>query len=172
MGVSSSGKSTLAALLANRLGWSFIDGDDLHPPANVEKMRHGIPLDDHDRQPWLEAICDAIAQWRAAATSGVIACSALRSSYRATLRAGHQDVWFVYLRITPDQAARRQAGRRGHFMPPQLLHSQFAALEDPSGEAQTISLDAALQPDAMVEAAIKALSLDPASPPSPESFSA
>src|ERR1700692_3245572 len=131
MGVSSCGKSTVAALLARRFGWDFIDGDDLHPAANVAKMRAGTPLDDRDRQPGLEKIAGALEAWRAGGKSGVIACSALHRDYRSTIRAAKDDVVFVYLRGDQALFARRVAARQGHFMPPHLLASQFATLEEP-----------------------------------------
>src|ERR1700722_16339046 len=130
MGVASCGKSTLGALLARRFGWNFIDGDNLHPAANVAKMRTGTPLDDQDRQPWLKKIAAALEAWRARGKSGVIACSALHRDYRSTIRAGKEDVVFVYLRGDEALIAQRIAARRGHFMPPQLLASQFATLEE------------------------------------------
>ncbi|HEY2442731.1 MAG TPA: gluconokinase [Streptosporangiaceae bacterium] len=131
-GVSGSGKSTVGALLADRMGWTFEDGDALHPAANVAKMRAGMPLTDEDRGPWLRAIGTWMDQRIAAGESAVLACSALRRAYRDTLRAGRPDVFLVFLAITPGAAAARLAARHGHFFPPGLLDSQFRDLEPPS----------------------------------------
>lgn len=131
MGVTGSGKSTVGKRTAQRLGWTFVDGDTLHPAANVEKMRAGVPLDDADRQPWLASIVQTLRQWRAAGRCGVVACSALRRGYRATLVDGHKDVGFVYLHGSRALLARRLSARRGHFMPSGLLDSQLATLEEP-----------------------------------------
>ena len=129
MGVSGCGKSTVAALLAGRLGWDFEEGDDLHPAANVAKMAAGHPLDDADRRPWLAAVAAWIRQHTDAGRPGIITCSALKKSYRDVLRGDR--VMFVYLAGTREQIAARLAARHGHFMPPALLDSQFATLEPP-----------------------------------------
>jgi gluconokinase len=157
MGVASCGKSTLGALLARRFGWDFIDGDDLHPAANVVKMRAGTPLDDRDRQPWLEKIAGALEAWRAIGKSGVIACSALHRDYRNTIRAAKEDVVFVYLRGDQALFAQRIAARQGHFMPPQLLASQIATLEEPEASEPVVVLDAALAPEVLVEVVVQAM---------------
>jgi gluconokinase len=127
MGVSGSGKSTVGAALADRLGVPFADGDDLHPAANIAKMAAGRPLTDGDRAPWLEAV----GHWLAghAGSGGVITCSALKRSYRDLLRSFAPDADLVHLHGRHDVIARRQAARPGHFMPPALLDSQFATLE-------------------------------------------
>lgn len=127
MGVSGAGKSTVGAALAERLGVPFADGDDLHPAENIAKMSAGRPLDDADRGPWLEAV----GRWLAghAGSGGVITCSALKRSYRDLLRRFAPDAELVHLHGRHDVIARRQADRPGHFMPPSLLASQFAALE-------------------------------------------
>jgi gluconokinase len=130
MGVAGSGKSTIGQRLADRLGWPFYDGDDFHPPANVEKMRAGIPLTDEDRSGWLSALADVIAQQLRQDQSAVIACSALKQQYRARLSADDQ-VRFVYLRGSYALIEARLRERTGHYMPPDLLASQFAALEEP-----------------------------------------
>jgi len=161
MGVASCGKSTLGGLLAQRFGWDFTDGDDLHPAANVAKMRSGAPLDDQDRQPWLEKIAAALDAWRAKSKSGVIACSALHLAYRNTIRAGRGDVVFVYLRGDQALFAERIAARRGHFMPPQLLASQFATLEEPEPSEHAIILDAALAPERLTEVVAQAIGHHP-----------
>ena len=127
MGVSGSGKSTVGAALAERLGVPFADGDDLHPAENIAKMSAGRPLDDADRGPWLEAVGRWLA-WHAG-SGGVITCSALKRSYRDLLRRFAPDAELVHLHGRHDVIARRQADRPGHFMPPSLLASQFAALE-------------------------------------------
>lgn len=134
MGVSGSGKSTIGAGLATRLGQDFVDGDDLHPAANREKMAHGIALDDADRQPWLEAIVATMDTYRARGESLVLACSALRRRYRDFLRMGHDDVCFVYLHGTRDVLAARLGARSGHFFDPLLLDTQLATLEEPGDD--------------------------------------
>lgn len=150
MGVSGSGKSTIAADLAQRLGWPMIEGDDLHPPANIEKMTKGIPLDDADRKPWLEAIAGRIDRWRQAGTQGVVTCSSLKRAYRDILRAGHEDVRFIYLDGSYDLLFDRMQHRKRHFMPASLLQSQFATLEVPGPEeAIAVSID---QPEPAVVA--------------------
>src|ERR1700761_7500753 len=141
MGVSGSGKSTVAALLAGRLGWDFQEGDDLHPPANIAKMKAGVPLTDADRAPWrakVEAwIADELRQGR----SGVIACSALKAAYREQIVAGRSNVRLVFLKGDHDLIAGRLAKRRGHFMPPSLLDSQFADLQAPTPSEHVITVD-------------------------------
>ncbi|KAF1007144.1 MAG: Thermoresistant gluconokinase [Luteibacter sp.] len=132
MGVSGSGKSTIGEGLATRLGIPFIDGDSLHPQANRDKMAQGIPLDDTDRQPWLEAIVAEMDRHRADGRSLVLACSALKKRYRDFLRQGHDDVRFVYLHGSRDLLAARLGHRSGHFFNPALLDSQLATLEEPS----------------------------------------
>ncbi|MFN6956109.1 MAG: gluconokinase [Acetobacteraceae bacterium] len=157
MGVSGAGKSTVGALLAERLGWPFEDGDSFHPPANVEKMRAGTPLTDEDRWPWLAAIAQRIAAARAGGRGVVIACSALRRAYRDVLRAGHADIRFLHLTGEPALIMARQAARQGHYMPASLVASQFATLEPPDTEADVIDLDVDPEPPAIVQKAIAAL---------------
>ncbi|MCO5130839.1 MAG: gluconokinase [Xanthobacteraceae bacterium] len=144
MGVSGSGKSTVGAALARRLGWRFEDGDAFHPPANVAKMKAGHPLDDNDRRPWLEAIAAEIARVAAARGHVVIACSALKRAYRDILIGGRRDARIVFLDGDQALIAGRLAKRKGHFMPPGLLASQFATLEPPdAGEhVTTVPIDA------------------------------
>ena len=127
MGVSGVGKTTLATLVADRLGWPFEEGDALHPEANVAKMAAGHPLDDNDRKPWLERIAAWIDERRAAGEAGVVTCSALKRSYRDILR--RPNVVFVHLTGPKEVTAERLAARKGHFMPPTLLDSQLATLE-------------------------------------------
>lgn len=148
MGVSGSGKSTIATDLAQRLGWPMIEGDDLHPPANIDKMSHGIPLTDADRKPWLETIAAHIDEWRRGGVRGVVTCSSLKRAYRDILRAGHGDVRFVYLNGSYELLFDRMQHRKRHFMPPALLQSQFDTLEVPGpDEAIAVSID---QPEAAV----------------------
>jgi gluconokinase len=143
MGVSGSGKSTVGAALAGRLGVSYEDADDLHPQANIDKMTRGEALDDTDRYPWLERIGEWLAQH---ADGGVVACSALKRKYRDQLRQHHPQVEFLYLEGSPDLIRRRQASRPGHFMPASLLHSQFETLEPlaPDESGVTVSVDASV----------------------------
>jgi gluconokinase len=148
MGVSGCGKSTVAGLLAGRLGWDFGEGDDLHPPENVEKMRAGHPLTDDDRWPWLERVATWIREHTDAGRPGLITCSALKRSYRDVLRGEH--VVFVYLAGTREQIAARLALRHGHFMPQGLLDSQFADLEPPGPDEQALQID--IGPSAPVQA--------------------
>jgi gluconokinase len=141
MGVSGSGKTTIAMALAKHLGWPFKDGDELHSAANVAKMRSGHPLDDSDRWPWLESIAGWIDRWRAANRSGVITCSALKRSYRAFLTKGRPEVRIVYLHGDMALIATRLAARSGHFMPSNLLASQFAALEEPEPDEHAVRVE-------------------------------
>jgi gluconokinase len=129
MGVSGSGKSTVAEGLVDRLGWEFAEGDDFHPPANVAKMRSGQPLDDDDRWPWLRRLADWIGEREQAGRPVVVTCSALKRSYRDLLRNGHPSVWFAHVTVDPDLLRERVAGRTGHYMPASLVESQLAALE-------------------------------------------
>jgi gluconokinase len=129
MGVSGSGKTSAARELQRQLGWEFIEGDDLHPEANVAKMASGTPLDDADRWPWLRRIAEVIGAHEAAGTSLIITCSALKRSYRDLLRDGHPSVWFAHVDVPREVLEQRLTARRGHFMPPSLLDSQLATLE-------------------------------------------
>jgi gluconokinase len=147
MGTTGSGKTTIGTLLAKRLGCDFADADDFHPPANVEKMRHGIPLTDADRLPWLAALHDKILQWNAAQQNVVLACSALKQSYRDELRSG-AGVQFVYLKGSYELFSQRVLARKGHFAKQDLLASQFADLEEP---ADAIIVDARESPAEIVE---------------------
>ena len=147
MGVSGSGKSTVADCLAARLGWRYEDGDSFHPASNVAKMSAGQPLTDEDRWPWLQAIADEIDRLSAAGERAVIACSALKRAYRAVLVHGRDDVRIVFLDGTQDLIAARLAARKGHFMPPGLLASQFKTLERPDANERPIivSIDAPVE---------------------------
>jgi gluconokinase len=157
MGVSGAGKSTVGALLAERLGAAFADGDAFHPPANVATMAAGTPLTDEDRWPWLDAIGAWLAGRAAAGEGAVVACSALRRAYRDRLRAACPGVRFVFLRGDMTLIGPRQAARRGHYMPASLLASQFATLEEPGPEEDALTVTVEPAPDAIAEAVVAAL---------------
>jgi gluconokinase len=154
MGVTGSGKTTVGRLLAERMNWSFFDADDFHPPANVEKMRRGQPLDDADRLPWLEKLHALMDDELQAGRSLVLACSALRQRYRDTLVSSASQVLFLYLRISPETARTRLEARGGHYMPAALVPSQFEALEEPE---QAIVVDGELAPTEAVSVAVQYL---------------
>ncbi|HEY0640863.1 MAG TPA: gluconokinase [Pseudonocardiaceae bacterium] len=170
MGVSGSGKTTIGALLAGHLGWAYAEADDFHPRSNVDRMAAGLPLDDADRWPWLEAIRDWIARQ---GRDGVVSCSALRKAYRDVLRDGNPGVRFAYLHGTRELIERRLVARHGHFMKADMLASQFAALEPPDPDTEpdvvTVSIDATGAE--IVDAIVRELDLPqaegsaPASPP-------
>jgi gluconokinase len=141
MGVSGSGKTTIATALAQHLGWPFKDGDELHPPSNIAKMHAGHPLDDSDRWPWLAHIAEWIDAWRAVGSCGVITCSALKRRYRAFLTKGRGEVRIIYLHGDMALIATRLAARSDHFMPRDLLASQFAALEEPGPDEHAIRVE-------------------------------
>jgi carbohydrate kinase (thermoresistant glucokinase family) len=140
MGVTGAGKSTVGALLAERLNRPLIEGDSLHPPANIKKMSLGTPLNDDDRLPWLRAIAARIDVARTQRQPIIVTCSALKRSYREILTDGHDDVGFVYLKGAKDVIAERLAARKGHFMPPQLLDSQMATLQEPGPDEPSIDV--------------------------------
>lgn len=154
MGVSGAGKTAVGERVARRMGWSFVDGDDLHPARNIEKMRDGVPLTDEDRWPWLERVRDVIAEHAAAGRSAVVACSALKKDYRVFLLAGRAEIQFVYLRGSLEVFERRLSERRGHFFDPNLLASQFEALEEPS---EALVVDANQDLAAVVDAVVAGL---------------
>lgn len=161
MGVSGSGKSTIAEQLARRLNWRYEDGDRFHPASNVAKMSAGHPLTDEDRRPWLQAIADEIDRVGMAGERVVIACSALKREYRDILQHGRNDIRFVFLKGTQELIASRLASRKHHFMPPGLLTSQFQTLEPP-GPAEhpvTVSIDATVE--AIVDDIVGQLKLVP-----------
>ncbi len=162
MGVSGSGKSTIAEKLAQRLRWTYEDGDRFHPASNVAKMSAGHPLTDEDRWPWLRAISDEIDRVCASGGHVVIACSALKRAYRDILVHGRSDVRIVYLDGTQQLIATRLARRKGHFMPPGLLESQFRTLEPPGGSENpvTVSIDASI--DTIVDDIVSRLGTGPA----------
>jgi len=141
MGVSGSGKTTVARLLAETLGWQYQEGDALHPPENVAKMSGGTPLTDADRIPWLRKIADRIDDWRRRGEPGVVTCSALKRSYRDIIVGGRPDVVLVHLKGSRHLIGRRMAARQGHFMPTALLDNQFATLEEPSADERPITVD-------------------------------
>ncbi|MGB9463282.1 MAG: gluconokinase, partial [Candidatus Acidiferrum sp.] len=142
MGTTGSGKTTIGTLLAKRLRWEFMDADAFHPPSNVEKMKHGIPLTDADREPWLKALHDKILEWYSESRNVVLACSALKQSYRDELRAT-AGVKFVYLKGSYELFSKRVLARKGHFAKQDLLASQFADLEEPK---DAITVDARKSP--------------------------
>lgn len=146
MGVSGSGKTTVAALLAAALGWQFQEGDDLHPAANVAKMRGGTPLTDADRLPWLEKIAEEIDRWREQGLSGVVTCSALKRIYRDIIIGSRPEVQLVYLKGSYDLIQSRLAARHEHFMPAALLKSQFATLQEPASDEHPIVIDVGGKP--------------------------
>jgi gluconokinase len=159
MGVSGCGKSTIGALLASRLRWEFKDADWFHPTSNVDKMHSGIPLTDRDRRPWLNAIAAWIDETRRAGRHGVIACSALKRSYRDVLIGKRSDVRLVYLKGDETLIARRLAVRHEHFMPPSLLHSQFEALEEPGPDENPIIISIEPQPHEIVARILSAMNM-------------
>ena len=150
MGVSGSGKSRIGRLLADALGLEFVEGDAYHSPQNVARMSAGVPLSDGDREAWLSAIRTRLDEARRAGAGLVVSCSALKRRYREMLRGGTTDVQFVYLEGTRALIEQRLAGRRGHFMPPSLLDSQFAILEPPDPDEQAWACDIAEPPDTIV----------------------
>ncbi len=141
MGITGSGKSTVGAALAQRLGVDFVEGDDYHPPENVRRMASGIPLTDEDRAGWLRALATRIREASDAGSGLVLTCSALKRSYRDVLRAAAPDLQFVFLNGPRSLIAERLAGRRGHFMPASLLDSQLATLEEPATDEHAWACD-------------------------------
>jgi gluconokinase len=162
MGVSGSGKSTIADKLAERLSWPYQDGDKFHPASNIAKMSAGHPLTDEDRWPWLQAIADEIDRVCKAGEHAVIACSALKRAYRDILVHGRSDVRIVYLDGTEPLIAKRLAQRKGHFMPPGLLASQFRTLEPPDASENPVAVSIDASVDAIVDDIVGQLGLNPA----------
>ena len=148
MGVSGSGKTTVGQLLARSLNWTFYDGDDFHPPANIDKMRQGIPLTDDDRDSWLTALQHLIDDLLQQDRSAVLACSALKHTYRDRLQRNKEEVRFVYLKGNYDLIRQRLTIRQGHFMHADLLESQFATLEEPQG---VLIVDITQSPETIVD---------------------
>jgi len=159
MGVSGSGKTTIGTLLAHDLGWEFFDADDFHPAANVAKMRRGEPLSDADRDGWLDSLCALIDQLLREHRPAVLACSALRGTYRDRLRAGRTEVAVVYLHGDEALIRARMEKRQGHFMTSALLASQFATLEEPHDAQYVVDIDAT--PATIVERIRTGLGLTP-----------
>jgi carbohydrate kinase (thermoresistant glucokinase family) len=157
MGVSGCGKTTVAAGIAQAMGWVLLEGDSFHPPANIAKMQAGTPLTDDDRWPWLHAIAARAASLQSQGLSCVVACSALKRAYRAALLAGQTDTALIFLRGDQALIAARLAERRNHFMPPGLLDSQFATLEPPAVDEHPIVVDIGDTPQAVVAQAIARL---------------
>lgn len=157
MGVSGSGKTTIAVAVAARLGWSYQEGDDLHPAANVAKMHAGIPLDDADRAPWLAAVAAWIDARLAAGEPGVVTCSALKHEYRDILIGDRAHVRLIYLHADKLVIARRLANRKGHYMPASLLDSQLATLQEPTPDEHALTVEVAGAVEDTVNAVLRAL---------------
>jgi gluconokinase len=151
MGVSGSGKTTIAKLLSEKLGWPFRDADEFHPVANIAKMKSGVPLDDADRWPWLQAIAAWIDAEHAAGRSASVTCSALKRSYRDIIVGSRAYVRLVYLKGDKALLASRIAGRHGHFMPSSLLQSQLDALEEPGADEHPLTVSVAGTPASIVD---------------------
>lgn len=149
MGAAGAGKTTVGRRLGEQLHWAFVDGDVFHPRANIEKMTLGIPLTDEDRRPWLEQLRRLLGEWVTQHAKGVLACSLLKQSHRATVLKGYEkDVGLVYLQASPSLLARRLAGRTGHFTGEALLASQIATLEEP---VDALVLDASNSPEQIIQ---------------------
>ncbi len=146
MGVVGAGKTTIGVLLAEQLGWEFVDADSFHSATSIEKISHGIPLDDEDRAPWLKALEDAVQRWLEEGRNVVLACSALKRSYREEIGIG-PGVKLVYLNGSPEVIAERLRLRKGHFANAQILQSQLAALEEPE---DAVTVDVGPPPEAIV----------------------
>jgi gluconokinase len=157
MGVSGSGKTTVAALLAAALSCQFQEGDDLHPPENVEKMHAGTPLTDADRLPWLHKIAEVIDGWRAHGDSGVLTCSALKRSYRDIIIGDRPRVTLVYMKGSQDIIHGRMAARHEHFMPIALLDSQFRTLEEPTADEHPVIVNVGDSPAEIVAEIVRQL---------------
>ncbi|NJQ00648.1 gluconokinase [Streptomyces zingiberis] len=165
MGVAGTGKTTVGTLLADRLGVPYAEADDFHPPANIAKMSAGTPLDDRDREPWL----DAIGAWAHGHTAegGVVSCSALKRAYRDRLRSAAPGLFFLHLSGDRELIAGRMAGRTGHFMPEALLDSQFATLQPLEADERGVTISVTSGPEEIADRAVTALA-----GPLPESASA
>ena len=159
-GVAGSGKTTVGAMLAGRLGWTYAEADDFHPQSNVEKMSAGYPLNDVDRMPWLEAIGRWIDARRAAHEPGVVSCSGLKRMYRDILREGRPEVEMVFLAGSREIIARRLIARHGHFMKADMLDSQFHDLEPPQPDEHVLTVPVEGSPLEVVDAVVRGLGLD------------
>lgn len=159
MGVASSGKTSLGERLAEKLGWPFRDADSFHPPENVAKMSSGIPLTDEDRKPWLAAIAAWIDELRATGGNGIVTCSALKKAYRDVIVGKRTDVALVYLKGSRELIGERMAARQHHFMPPALLDSQFATLEEPGADEKPLIVQVEASREAIVEQVVRELRL-------------
>jgi len=158
MGVAGSGKSTIGRALADQVGAEFLEGDKFHPAANIAKMSRGEPLTDDDRWPWLEAIAAWIETHRHAGTTGVVTCSALKRGYRDVVTANQAaDVRLVYLKGDFALIEARLKARKGHFMPPELLKSQFDALEEPATDENAITVTVEETPDEIADDVVSVL---------------
>ena len=162
MGVSGSGKSTVGAELARLTGWMFRDADGFHPSANIEKMKKSIPLTDDDRWPWLDAIGTWMDERLAKSEPGIVSCSALKRAYRNRIGAKREGVRLVYLLGSQDMVAARLAARTDHFMPPGLLATQFAALEEPGPDERALVVGIAMPPAFMAKTIVDKLNIPPA----------
>jgi gluconokinase len=160
MGVTGSGKTTVATELARRLGWDFTEGDDHHPAANVAKMRAGTPLDDDDRRPWLLELAGWIGQHEAEGRSCVLTCSALKRRYRDLLCDGHPSVWFAHVSGPQELITERVTARQGHYMPPSLVPSQYATLEPLGDDEPGRVVPATGSPAEVVDALLADLAAD------------
>jgi gluconokinase len=157
MGVSGSGKTTIAEGVAKREGWRLVEGDNFHPPANVAKMKSGTPLTDEDRWPWLRAIAHEIDAIRVRGESAVVTSSALKRVYRDILIGDRPDVALVYLKGSRELIGQRMALRKGHFMPSALLDSQFTTLEEPGDDEHPIVVSIEPTPDEIADEVVRKL---------------
>lgn len=167
MGVCGTGKTTLAIELARRMGWDFQEGDELHPASNVAKMSAGVPLTDEDRFPWLQLCHDWLEHEREIGHGAILTCSALKRSYRERLSAG-LPVEFVYVKVSPEVLQQRLTARKGHFMPPTLLPSQLATLEEPGDDEPVIAVNGELAAERVVEQLVDMLAHDMGDAPTSE----
>jgi gluconokinase len=160
MGISGSGKTTIATRLAEQLDWTFAEADDFHPTANITKMSSGTPLTDEDRWPWLRRLADWIGEHEGAGRCAVVTCSALKRSYRDLLRDGHPSVWFAHVTADRELIRERLEHRSGHYMPSSLLDSQLATLEPLGDDEPGASVSGAGTPDVVVDELLAALNSD------------
>lgn len=165
MGVSGSGKTTVAQYMDDVLGWPIAEGDDFHPPANVAKMSAGTPLTDEDRAPWLEAVARWIGEQEAAGRDAIVTCSALKRAYREVLRHDHPSVWFVHVSSSRDALQHRLAARSDHYMPASLLASQLETLEPLEADEPGLLISEEGSPDEVAARALDALSEERGLPP-------